>query len=145
MNKLKMSLWTVALGLALNGVGVLSYFLSADKSPTALIPAFCGGLFLILAGMSFSNKLRMHTLHAALLVALLLGGFGVVRVVKMLGDLQAQEPPTALQMFAFESTALVCLAYVGIGISSFLGARRARREAAQLNRAAEKAEAAAEL
>ena len=145
MNKLKMTFWTIALGIALNGVGIVSYMLSDTGSITALIPAFCGGLFLILGGMSFSDKLRMHTLHGSLLVALLLGLYGLYKVGDILSNLGAEDPPTALQMFAFESMGLLCLTYVGIGVHSFITARRNRREAAKLNRAAEKAEAAAEM
>ncbi len=125
---------TLALGLLLNLVGITSYLLS-DNQFTALIPAFAGGLFLILGGLAFSPTLRKTVIHIALVIALILGAYCVYKVPVLLA-----EGDTARKMFAFETTALACIAYVVLGVRSFIEARRARKE---LGRAERKAEAAA--
>ncbi|MEM9881820.1 MAG: hypothetical protein AAF800_02745 [Planctomycetota bacterium] len=152
MQKLALPLLTLALGVVLNAVGVLAYGLQqGDKSATALIPAFIGGVFLILGGMACAAKLRKHTIHAALALALLLGAYCVSKVVSLLANI-GHPDTTVLKMFSFLSTGGACIAYITIGVRSFLHARSTRkaadrdaREAARdAEAAAARAEAAAE-
>lgn len=115
-------LLTLLAGVLLNGVGILSFMLS-DGEKTALIPAFCGGLFLVLGGVAlFHGKLRPHFIHGALLLALVLGLYCAYKVVVVL-----MENDSALKMFSFETTSIICLGYVGLGLMSFRKARRLRR------------------
>ncbi|MEM6458766.1 MAG: hypothetical protein AAF710_05175 [Planctomycetota bacterium] len=152
MQKLAPPLLTLALGVALNAVGLLAFSLQqGDKSATALIPAFIGGVFLILGGMAFAAKLRKHTIHAALALALLLGGYCVYKVVGLLADL-GNPDTTVLKMFSFLCTGAACIAYLVVGVRSFLHARSTRRAADRdavaaardAEAAAARAEAAAE-
>ena len=118
-----MPLTTVAAGIALNGVGLLAFFLSDKGSVTALIPAFIGGLFVVLGLVSlFNGRLRPHLIHGALALALLLGAFCLYKVIDVLAS-----DGTALQLFSFETTAVVCFAFIALGVRSFRRARRARQ------------------
>ena len=78
---------TIALGAALIVLGVASYVLTNGVSVTALIPA-AFGLLLTAAGMIARNdRLRMHAMHGAVVVALLgfLGSFrGLLGIAKVL-------------------------------------------------------------
>ena len=122
MKNAAIPLLTLLAGVLLNGVGILSFMLS-ESHPTALIPAFCGGLFLVLGGVAlFHAKLRPHFIHGALLLALILGLYSAYKVVVVL-----MENDSALKMFSFETTAMICLGYVALGIMSFRKARRLRR------------------
>jgi|GEM_PF-870795 len=115
-------LLTLLAGVLLNGVGILSFMLS-DGEKTALIPAFCGGLFLVLGGVAlFHARLRPHFIHGALLLALVLGLYCAYKVVVVL-----MENDSALKMFSFETTSIICLGYVALGFHSFRKARRLRR------------------
>ena len=126
---------TLITGVALNGVGLLSFALTKTTGFTPLIPAFCGGLFLVLGGVAlFNAKLRPHLIHAALGLAALLAAVCVYRMITLLQvnpdavEVVAvrAERQGALKMFSFETTAAVCLAYLGLGIASFRKARRRR-------------------
>lgn len=144
MKKIFMPLMTLALGVALNLVGILSYSLQqGERSFTALIPAFVGGVFLILGGMALNAKFRKHAVHGALTLALILGGYCVYKVILMLAN-PGDPNATVLKMFSFLTTASVCIGYLVLGVRSFIHARQARRDAAIAAKAAEKAEAAAE-
>ena len=146
MKKLFMPLMTLALGVTLNLIGILSYSLQqGDRSATALIPAFIGGVFLILGGMAMNQKLRKHSVHGALGLALLLGAYCIYKVVWMLINIGDTENVTALRMFSFLATGGACVGYLTLGIRSFRQARLARKEADKAVKAAEKAEAAAEV
>ena len=118
-----MPLTTVAVGLALNGVGLLSFFLSDTGSVTALIPAFIGGLFIVIGLVAlFNGKLRPHLIHGGLALSLLLAAFCLYKV----GVILARDG-SALQMFSFETTAVVCITYIALGVRSFRRARRRRQ------------------
>lgn len=137
MRKLYMPSMTLALGVALNLIGILSYSLQeGERSVTALIPAFIGGVFLILGGMAFSTKLRPHSIHGALALALLLAAYCVFKVVSMLANL-GDPATTVLKMFSFLTTGAACIAYLVLGIRSFRQARLARKEADRAAKAAE--------
>lgn len=135
MRKYAMAVTTLVLGVVLNGVGILSFMLS-DGQKTALIPAFFGGAFLILGGMAFSSKLRMHAIHGALGLALVLGLYCLYKIPVLLAE-NDPEKATALKMFSFETTAGACIAYIVLGVRSFIHARRARKTLAKAERAAE--------
>ena len=126
---------TIALGLLLICVGVISSLLAGPGgSVTALIPAFAGGLFVILGAVSFKASLRKTMIHIALVVALILGAYCTYQVPEIL-----LEDESARKMFAFLLTAVGCIAYVVLGVRSFIEARQARKDA---DRAERKAEAA---
>lgn len=116
---------TTIVGGLLVITGVLAFVLTATSSVTALIPAFVGGLILICAAIASRPALHRHGIHAALVVALL-GALGSVMNVVKIGQLftgTAERPAaiiTSLILF------VLCVAYVVIGIRSFVAARKAR-------------------
>lgn len=131
-------LLTLIAGIALNGVWLLSFALNSGNATGfgPLLPAFCGGLFIVFGGISlFNAKLRPHLIHSALLLALLLAILSVYQMVSLLQTSTQTletiavdaERQGALKMLRLETTAAVCLAYLALGIASFRKARRLRR------------------
>ncbi len=127
---------TLVLGLALNLVGIIAYLLSSEGSGiTPLIPTFCGGVLVILGGLAFKTSLRPMAIHLALLFALLLAGGTTYMGIRELLDDQGNHR----KLFAFLSTAMLCIAYLVIGVRSFMAARKLRRSAGRATRDAEAA------
>ncbi|MEZ5428014.1 MAG: hypothetical protein R2747_17210 [Pyrinomonadaceae bacterium] len=114
---------SVISGALLILLGIIGYVygLTTDyASPTALIPAAFGLLLLIFGLLAQSKEtLRKHLMHAAVLIALL--GF-----LASAGRLISKISQISLSM-AFISQLLmsvICLAFVLLGIKSFIDARR---------------------
>ena len=130
---------TLAVGIGLNLIGIIAYSLSAQGSGwTPLIPAFCGGVFLILGAMAFKPRLRSLSIHLALVWALLLAGTtGYMAIKELLDDLGNHR-----KLFAFVMTSMLCVIYLVIGIRSFIHARQMRRRAQHAVSAAEDAQVA---
>lgn len=91
-------------------------------SITALIPAFVGALFLILAMVARSPAARKHVMHAAVAVALLLVLGVLPRIVGAINAGESTRPAVLAQM----AMAAILLVYVLLGVKSFIDARRAR-------------------
>ena len=120
-------------GILLVILGIVLYSQSELEWPrkaTALIPAALG-LVLVLLGQiahGASEKTRMHTMHAAVLVGLigLIGG-AVVWVLDIL-KLGSETPPSNLAMWGKFAMASLCALFVGLCVKSFIDARRARKQ-----------------
>lgn len=105
---------TRATGAILIVIGVAGYVLTDFASPTALLPALLGvviGVCGLLAGQAQRHRAAVHVALAVALLGLLgslprVFGGGAAGVVSAL-------------------TVLVCLAYVVVGVRSFIAARRA--------------------
>lgn len=107
-------------GAVLIVVGVVAYVVTGGASVTALIPAFVGLVILVLGVLAGRESLHRHAIHAALVVALL-GVLGSLpMVIDLFGDDAGAAEVTSTVM------ALVCVAYVALGVRSFVAARRAR-------------------
>jgi hypothetical protein len=116
---------SIYTGVALIVLGIAGYFGSGAASVTALIPAFIGAVFLVLGLLARNEKLRKHSMHASMLVALLAiaGTFrGVIGVFAWLGGTPPERP---LAVVAQMVTAVLCLLLLIGGIRSFIAARRA--------------------
>ncbi|MGD9902369.1 MAG: hypothetical protein AB7U83_02780 [Vicinamibacterales bacterium] len=110
---------TRVVGLILAVLGIVSYVGTGRTSVTALIPAFFGVVFLVLAWLARNEAARKHVMHAAMLVALVgIGGTGS----RLIGATDFTRPATIAQVV----TVLVFAWYLGQGIKSFRDARRAR-------------------
>ena len=119
---------TQGTGVALILLGIVTIALVEHKSVTALIPTFIGILLLIAGLLATKEKLRMHAIHAALLVAIigLLGaGMNVAKLPQLFSG-EAERPAAII-----ESTimAVVLLEYIALGVRSFINARRWKKEA----------------
>ena len=118
---------TIAFGVVLILLGVGGYFVTGRQSPTAMIPAIPGVLFLVLGLVARNPGLRKHAMHAVAALALL-GGLGtisgLVKFFRMLGGAEVARP-AAVRSQAI--TCVLCLVLVLLCVRSFVAARRARQ------------------
>lgn len=114
---------TRLVGIVLMIIGLGSYWLTGRTSVTALIPAFFGVIFVLLAYVARNEAARKHAMHVAVAVGLLglLGTLG--RAIPAVMDGQLTRPAVIAQIV----TGLVLAYYVFLGVQSFRAARRARR------------------
>jgi hypothetical protein len=110
---------TRLVGLLLAVIGIGSYIGTGRTSVTALIPAFFGAAFLLLAYVARNEAARKHAMHVAMLVALV-GIAGTAS--RLIGATDFTRPATLAQLV----TVLLLGWYLGTGIKSFRDARRAR-------------------
>ncbi|MGO1561240.1 hypothetical protein CZ771_14385 [Actinomycetales bacterium JB111] len=118
---------TIVVGGILVVLGVASYIATSFASWTALIPAILGALLVVFGVVGISRpKLGVHI---ALVVALAGVGGTLMNVVKI-GDVFAgtAERPVAVVVSAI--TFVLLVAYIVLGVRSFIQARRWKQEAA---------------
>ena len=113
---------TRTFGIVLILLGVASYVLTGRTSVTALIPAFFGAVFVILALVAKNEAARKHAMHAAVALGLigLLGTLGRLVPALAAGDLGR---PAVLAQLVMS---VLLIIYVALGVKSFIDARRAR-------------------
>ncbi len=111
---------TRAVGAVLIAVGLIAYVATGAESVTALAPALVGLAILLLGVFAGREHLRRHMIHGALVVA----RRGLVASLPMaVGRLTGEAgAPQMTSMI----TALICAVYVGLGVRSFVAARRRR-------------------
>lgn len=89
---------------------------------TALIPAIPGVLLVALGGLAAAmSAWRMHVMHAAMVVGVLVVLAGLGRGLPGLAD-----PEAGAGVVASLLMALIGAVYVALGVRSFIAARRAR-------------------
>lgn len=114
---------TRLVGFLLIVLGIGSYLGTGRSSITAMIPAFFGAIFLILALVARKPDARRHAMHAAVALALI-GALAVIpRIVPAIGAGNLSRPAVLSQI----SMAIVLLIYVALGVRSFIEARRSRK------------------
>lgn len=122
-----MASFTIRIGGILIVAGIAGYVLTGAASITALIPAALGVALVVLGLVAVRRPdLRKHVMHVALLVALIGLAGSISGLVALPGALSAGEgvrPAIALRAVM----AVMLLVYLGVGIKSFVDARRARR------------------
>ena len=112
-------------GILLILVGIAGFGFSVvdgTNAPTALIPAAFGLLLVILGFVAKSKEnLRMHLMHAAVLVGLL--GFLIPagRLLMHISDIKV-----SLAVFSQVAMSVICLVFVLLCVKSFIDARRNR-------------------
>ena len=116
---------TVVFSLIYIALGLGGYFLTGAVHTTALIPAIIGVVLLVLGLLGSKEKLRMHVMHAALLIGLLalLGTASSLLKLPAAFDGTAARPEA---VFAQAATAVLSVVYLALGVRSFIAARRAR-------------------
>jgi hypothetical protein len=123
-----MALITVVCGAVLIGIGVAGFL--PHQAATALIPAYIGAALAVLGLLSFNDRRRKHTMHAAAaLGALSFAATAVMGWPKLAVKLTGGELERPAAVYSQSATALVCLVFVGLCINSFVQARRRRRAA----------------
>ena len=119
---MRMPSTTRTLGLVLILLGLISYFGTGRVSVTALIPAFFGAVFVILALVARSEAARKHAMHAAVALALV-GLLGTLaRLVPAIAAGQLTRPAVLAQLVM----SVLLIGYIALGVNSFKAARRAR-------------------
>lgn len=114
---------TRLFGLLLIVLGLASYVTTGRTSVTALIPAFVGVVFVILAFVARNPAARKHVMHAAVALALL-GALGTLgRIIPAVRDGNTTRPAVLAQI----AMTVMLLVYVALGVRSFIEARRARK------------------
>ena len=115
---------TMILGVLLTLLGVGFYFGTGASSVTALIPAFLGVPLFVAGVLARREGWRRHAMHAAVLIALL-GAVGSARgLLQLPALLLGQEVTRPAAVTAQSLTAVLCLAFVGLAIRSFVQARK---------------------
>ena len=117
-----MAATTRMVGLVLAVIGIVSYLGTGRTSPTALIPAIFGVVFLVLAYVARNEAARRHAMHVAMVVALVGIAGTASRLLPALAAGQFARPAVLAQLV----TTLLLAWYLGMGIKSFRDARRAR-------------------
>lgn len=120
---------TILFAAGLIILGIAGYIISGMASITALIPAAFGMVLLLLGLLALKEKLRMHAMHGAALLALIgiLGtATGIWKTIQYLLGTDIPRPAAAIVQ------AIMCIAlldYLALCIISFIKARRARKAA----------------
>ena len=102
----------------------LGFYLDTGAK-TALIPSGAGVLFAVCGVAALREPFRKHAMHLAAALALLglLGTApGIPKLIRHLSGTEIDRPAAAA---AQAIMALLCIAYVGAGVRSFLAARKA--------------------
>jgi hypothetical protein len=118
-----MTRFTFAIGGILTALGIVAYVVTGATSVTALIPTFVGLLLLVCSALARRPALRRHSIHAALVIAVLGAGGSLMNVVKI-GDVFAgtAQRPSAIVVSTIMFVLLVF--YIIMGVRSFIAARR---------------------
>lgn len=114
-----MAFRTDFLGIILILLGLISYFITGMVSVTALIPAFFGIVFVLLAWIA--NKKpdwNRHIMHGSVLLAII----GIIGSIGGLFDLIGGS--TTASAIAKSIMALLLIIYLIVAIKSFIDARR---------------------
>lgn len=126
-----MPMLTRAFGTAFIVLGLGAWLLTGADSPTALLPALLGVLLWVCALVAArGERVRMHAMHTALLLAVLalLGSLPPVADLPALLTGGAADRSGAA-VTASTLTVLLAAGYLTFGIRSFIQARRAREDA----------------
>ena len=109
-------------GLILIVLGLASYMLTGRTSVTALIPAIFGAVLVICALIARSENARRHAMHAAVAIGLLGALAALGRGIPAALSGGAARPAVLSQLIM----GVLLLIYVGLGVQSFIAARKAR-------------------
>lgn len=127
-----MAVPTLITAVLLIVVGVVGYSgqepnpETGKVSMTALIPAFIGGVLALCGLIAFNDKLRKHAMHLAAMVGLFgaIGGFmPIVRQISKTGEFDPTKPAAISGILMI----VICVAFVGLCVRSFVQARKARQ------------------
>lgn len=112
---------TVVFGVLLIALGLVGYFGTGRVSVTALIPAGFGIVLAVLGALSFDERRRKHTMHAAAAIGVI-GFLGTARALFQL--LTGGAASSAV--LARAAMATLMAVFVGLCVRSFIAARNAR-------------------
>ena len=113
---------TRLFGFILIVLGVAAYVLTGRASVTALIPALFGAVLVVCALIARNESARRHAMHAAVAVGLIGAIASLARAVPAVMRGDASRPAVIAQLIM----GVLLVIYVGLGVQSFIAARRAR-------------------
>lgn len=116
-----MPMITFVFGVVLIVVGIVFNAIADTTHHTPLIPAFFGAAFILCAAAAIKPKWRMHAMHVAVLLAVLL----------VIGSIMPLLNPTALKVSEGLLTIGLGVVYIVMCVRSFFAARRARKAEAK--------------
>ena len=120
---------TLVIGSLLTLLGVISYFLTAGTSLTALIPSVFGVIFIALGQISKKESARKHVMHFAIGLAMVgFLGVAVRSCSPFVSMLQGNHVEHGGAVIAQVIMAILCLILLAYGIRSFVVARRQKPE-----------------
>jgi len=125
------ALITIGEGILLMALGLGGYFYTKAASRTALIPVILGAALVVLGILARRDNLRKHSMHTAMLLALIgFVGSGVMAVLGIVKQLRGVELPYPGAPYINLVIALCCVVFVVVGVKSFVDARRRRQQQA---------------
>ena len=113
---------TILFGILLGITGVVGFYQSGAKHPTALIPAFIGIPLFICGIIAAKEAMRMLAIHIAVLVGLI-GFIGAAATL-----FKADQEMAAIVSKLI--TSVLCVTFVGLCVRSFIQARKTREATA---------------
>lgn len=116
---------TILAGALLIALATAVAALSSSASVTVWIPAFLGIPLLVCGLLALKPGPRAAAVHVALLLALLGGLASLGKLVTSMTD-EASGLAAMSQLAMF----VICAAYLGLGVRSFVQARKERKRAA---------------
>ena len=124
---------TIVFGLLLCGLSAMVLIVKSEfKFGTWLIPAAVGLPLIVLGVLASKNSAsRKHYMHVAVTVGLLGGLLALVPGISQLITLMRGEVVDSLRAGTVWPMILLCFAFVGLCVQSFIAARKAREKAAQ--------------
>lgn len=123
-----MGILTIIYALALIAFGLIGYTMGDAKSVTALIPAFFGILIGLCGLLYAKEKIRMHVMHVAVLLAFLAMVMHLaVFIMRVTGKMGEKASMNALGPQMMMLTAVASSVYLVFAVRSFVMARRSRK------------------
>ena len=121
-----MTLLSIWIGLLLIALGVGGYSLTGMASPTAMIPAAFGLVIAIFGAYGRAEARRRTAMHLAMGVALV-GILGSVSGFFEIAGVLARGGDLSVAALSKAAMAVLLMVYLGLGIRSFVRARRRPR------------------
>jgi len=124
---------TLLFGALLILVGLAGFFsghpdpATGHVSHTALIPAWVGLALTLFGAVALIPGLRMHAMHAAVLIALLALLGDAFQLLKTLQSTTTPPDIARLKILSMSATLVLCLLFLALAIRSFIHARRNRQ------------------
>jgi asparagine N-glycosylation enzyme membrane subunit Stt3 len=119
---------TLVFGLILVVIGISGYYDTGHIHPTALIPAYIGGVVAVCGFLAITEdaKRRMLWMHIAVTVGALGFLFTIPGLIDMIRMAFGTVFPHPVAVMEKAGTSLVCLIFVAFCVRSFVNARKAR-------------------
>ena len=125
-----MAALSIVVGILLTALGLGGYFYTEREHNSALIPVGLGAALVVLGVLALREQWRKHSMHAAMLFALVgLGGSAWRAIPGIIKHASGEELTYPAAPYINLAIALCCAVFLGLGIKSYVDARRRRQPA----------------